>query len=213
MKLSLTMQRALAIARENDGFFKSKYNEPDSAWSSCHKFRPASDRTIKALIARKLLSVVETYGPDSHGVDRPYKVAYVQQPADVVAALDTFTRAYLECALWSSSDESTPQGGEPMDLRYSLFDFALETLQRAVADCTKFQTDNGVNLALSELEPTRSGHLFWLNRNGHGSGFWDECKLNSPQTIRDACDWLSEASKQFGEVDLYVGDDKQLYFS
>ena len=29
--------------------------------------------------------------------------------------LDRFTASYIEAALWSSMDESTPAGGEPMD--------------------------------------------------------------------------------------------------
>jgi hypothetical protein len=61
--------------------------------------------------------------------------------------LDKFTTAYIEAALWSSMDESTPAGGQPMDANYTI---------------TDIQDD--VSLA---------GHDFWLTRNHHGAGFWD----------------------------------------
>ena len=33
--------------------------------------------------------------------------------------LDAFTQAYVECALWSTCDNSTPSGGVPFDCNYS----------------------------------------------------------------------------------------------
>lgn len=42
-------------------------------------------------------------------------------------SLDTFTKVYIETALWSSTDESTPQGGEPLDHNYSASDISEET--------------------------------------------------------------------------------------
>lgn len=132
-----------------------------------------------------------------------------------IASLDTFTRAYLECALWSSNDESTPQGGEPLDANYSLLDFAPEAIESAVADCARFQAENAADIEAAGLDSARAGLYFWLNRNGHGSGFWDE-KMESagdPDSECQACDRLSEASEKFGEVNPYLGDDKQIYFS
>lgn len=125
--------------------------------------------------------------------------------------LDSFTRAYLVCALWSSNDESTPQGGEPFDSNYGISDFAPEAIARAVADCAKFQTENIGLINEAELDLTRAGHCFWLNRNGHGSGFWDEYLSNDPRQV--PCDKLSEASRDFGETDLYLGDDGKIHLS
>lgn len=116
--------------------------------------------------------------------------------------LDTFTKAYIECALWSSMDESTPSGGEPMDRNYSVKDIAPETLEKMVADCAKFQSENA-ELITPDL--SRAGHDFWLTRNGHGAGFWDG---DWPE---DAGKTLTAASKAFGQVDLYIGDDGQIY--
>jgi hypothetical protein len=40
--------------------------------------------------------------------------------------MDAFTKQYIQTALWSSWDESTP--GEPMDRKYGVKDIAPETL-------------------------------------------------------------------------------------
>lgn len=113
---------------------------------------------------------------------------------------DTFTKAYIECALWSSTDESTPQGGFPLDDNYGPEDIAPETLAEMVADCRDFQESFGDRIAGREA---RAGHDFWLTRNRHGAGFWDG-------------DWpdgefLTEMSHPYGEVNLYVGDDGKLH--
>ena len=115
--------------------------------------------------------------------------------------MDTFTRAYLECALWSTTDESTPTGGEPMDANYDLEDISPECLAQAQADCAAFQAQAGDMIA-DDLGG--AGHDFWLTRNGHGAGFWDG-------------DWgahgdaLTALAESFGTVDLYVGDDNRIY--
>jgi len=84
--------------------------------------------------------------------------------------LDTFTKAYIEAALWTSTDESTPEGGEPMDANYGITDLAPETLERIKADCASFQ---GQHLEDNHDDVAQAGHDFWLTRNGHGAGFWD----------------------------------------
>lgn len=121
----------------------------------------------------------------------------------LVASLDTFTRAYLECALWSSMDHSTPSGGEPLDRRFGVSDFTLSALSQAVADCAAFQADNAADLsAVAEIcDTSRAGFLFWLNRNGHGSGFWDE--VGGGHELRATFNRLSDASKIWGSCDLY----------
>lgn len=60
------------------------------------------------------------------------------------------------------------------------------------------------------MEDSRAGFLFWLNRNGHDSGFWDEYS-GSDRALADCMEVLSEASKSFGEFYLYVGDDGMIY--
>ncbi len=138
--------------------------------------------------------------------------------------LDTFTTAYIEAALWSTSaelgrcaackndavqaqgDHCATCGGDVrgtdrslQDMDFGFGDIAPETLAVMVADCAKFQAEND----LSECGDGQAGHDFWLTRNGHGAGFWDG---DWPETG----DALTEAAKAYGEVCLYVGDDMQV---
>lgn len=123
--------------------------------------------------------------------------------------LDKFTAAYIEAALWSTTDEC---GEEPLDKNYTVDDIAPATLEQMKADCKKFQDENGElivdeNYLVSSSYDVddHAGHDFWLTRNGHGAGFWDG-------------DWeslvgqkLTEAAHKFGEFNLYLGDDKKIY--
>ncbi len=127
-----------------------------------------------------------------------------------MSKLDSFTEAYIECALWSTNDESTPEGGEPLDNNYGPEDLSPECLATMVADCNKFQEENAKDIATWENEyhytaREMAGHDFWLTRNSHGAGFWDG-------------DWpdrsgarLSKASETFEHVDLCVGDNGLIY--
>lgn len=124
--------------------------------------------------------------------------------------VDEFTEHYLIAALWSSNDESTPQGGEPFDQNYDLDDIAVETLRQAKEDCEAFQRDNAEDLA--SVPGTgrewsinaQNGHDFWLTRNGHGAGFWD-------RGYGELGRRLTDAAHVWGTVDLYVGDDGRIY--
>lgn len=120
--------------------------------------------------------------------------------------LDNFTRAYIETALWTSSDESTEQGGYPMDDSHDAEDIAPETLARMIEDCLEFQDAVGDSI----LEDTeRAGHDFWLTRNGHAAGFWDgDWATPSPDPFyEDLGAYLTAASKHYHEFNLYIGDD------
>lgn len=110
-----------------------------------------------------------------------------------------FLAAYIACALWSSNDESTPSGGEPLDENYSSDDLAPETLSAMAADCEKFQAENEEALA-NAGDDGQNGHDFWLTRNRHGAGFWD-------RGYGEIGEKLSEAARAYGECNLYVGDD------
>lgn len=110
--------------------------------------------------------------------------------------LDMFTTAYVEAALWSSTDDIC----QPLDRNYSVADIAPTTLAVMVADCAKFQSEND----LSECGDSQAGHDFWLTRNGHGAGFWDG---DWPETG----DALTEAAKAYPVVELYVGDDGRIW--
>ena len=132
--------------------------------------------------------------------------------------MDEFTRAYIEAALWSSNDESDESGGNPLDANYGPDDIAPETLESIKADCERFQTENAILLEefydklplgrdrSGEWSPQeQAGHDFWLSRNGHGAGFFDR---DVTRELREA---LQEKARQAGEVNLYVGDDGQIW--
>ncbi len=121
---------------------------------------------------------------------------------DIIASLDTFTKAYIECALWSSNDNLSDNGGEPLDKNYNVSDFAPETLEKIIADCKKFQEENWDDIS---DDPSQAGHDFWLTRNGHGAGFWDG---DWEETTGER---LTTASKEYGLCDLYIGDDGKIY--
>lgn len=123
--------------------------------------------------------------------------------------MDKFTKAYIEAALWSSTDDF----GNPLDENFGIKDLPDETRIQMENDCRKFQTENKADLkkayGLYQLSgewtvEEQAGHDFWLTRNGHGSGFWD-------RGLGDVGGRLSEASRKFGNSYLYVGDDKRLY--
>jgi hypothetical protein len=115
-------------------------------------------------------------------------------------------RGYLEAALWSSNDESDESGGEPLDRNYDIEDIAPETLDQMIGDVEDFVADNRHLLELTDLARGRIGHDFWLTRNSHGSGFWDE-------GLGRLGDDLTKASHAYGSYYLYVGDDGQIHGS
>ena len=134
--------------------------------------------------------------------------------------LDAFTRGYVAAALWSSTDNADEGGGDPLDKNYSVSDIDSDTMEQMKRDCAKFQRENEKDLDLAyeldanarhgaaktDYDQDHAGHDFWLTRNGHGVGFWD-------RGLGDIGDRLTEASKRFGEFDLYVGDDGKVHGS
>jgi hypothetical protein len=112
----------------------------------------------------------------------------------------TVLKHYLICALWSSHDDD----GEPLDSVYSIDDISAQAVKQMENDVSDFIESNEALLSESGQSDEQIGHDFWLTRNGHGVGFWDR----GLGTIGDA---LSKASKSYGEVYLYVGDDGLIY--
>lgn len=110
-----------------------------------------------------------------------------------------FTQSYIETALWSSIGDDS----EPLDKNHSAADLATETRDKMATDCIDFQAKYG---HLYD-DARQAGHDFWLTRNGHGAGFWDG-DYPEPQATE-----LTEASKTYGEYNLYIGDDGRLYGS
>ena len=121
-----------------------------------------------------------------------------------------FFDAYVEAALWSSTDESRPDGGDPLDQNYVPANIARNTFEAMRSDCEQFRTDNEEHFTAENYEgrfgaDAQAGHDFWLTRNGHGCGFWDGDWKEPAASI------LTAAAKAFGSFDLYIGDDGQIY--
>ena len=114
------------------------------------------------------------------------------------AQSDSFTLAYIACALWSSLDDD----GVPLDTNYIASDLAPETLERIKADCAAFRAQNWESIC-GNL--SRAGHDFWLTRNHHGAGFW------YGDWLENVGEELTEACRLWGEFDLYIGDDGEIY--
>jgi len=136
------------------------------------------------------------------------------------AERDEMFRAYLTTALWSSTDD-----GESLDATHEVDDIAPDAVATLREDVDDFYRANRA-LLCAWTTPQEAGHLFWLNRNGHGVGFWDRTLPGAADTaeyrkrygitravarsrvrFNAAMTRLSDASKVYGAVDLYVGDD------
>ena len=118
--------------------------------------------------------------------------------------LDTFTRSYITTAFWSSNDESDESGGDPLENNYDWTDLAPEALDKMIADCKAFEERNEDLLDQANCD-SHAGHDFWLTRNHHGAGFWDG---DYEEALGEK---LTAAAHEFGECDLYVGDDGKIY--
>lgn len=124
---------------------------------------------------------------------------YSELTTDRGTNVDTFTKAYIECALWASTDDA----GEPLDGLYGIDDMSQECIDALVADCRDFQSTFAGLLALAGDE-AQNGHDFWLTRNRHGAGFWD-------LGYGDVGQKLTEMAHPYGECNLYVGDDGKIH--
>lgn len=139
--------------------------------------------------------------------------------------LQIATNAYLEAALWSSTYDNAHETDVPMDRDFTVDDIAPITRLKAKQDVKVMMAvaDNLYELADLENLPDQDefqailgymedpvvraqniGQDLWLTRNGHGVGFWDR-GLGVFGTA------LTEVAEAIGPVDLYVGDDGEIY--
>lgn len=150
------------------------------------------------------------------------------------SSLDAFTRAYIEAIFWIECEPSTTRDerdadratwdkrveeGQQKDMPgdYGFDDLAPETLALIIADCKAFQEANASMLQAAYdctrtglgnegalYDEVHAGHDFWLDRNGHGVGFWDRGLGEIGGALSTACDAL-------GYRDLVIGDDGLIY--
>jgi hypothetical protein len=113
--------------------------------------------------------------------------------------LQTFFTAYVECALWSSTDNN----GNPLDKNHTIDNIAPDTQEKMLKDCQEFFDSNLTDISETMLK--QAGHDFWLTRNRHGAGFWDG---DWPEPFDKS---LTDSAHNFGEFNLYIGDDGLIY--
>lgn len=119
--------------------------------------------------------------------------------------IEAMVTAYLECALWSSTEcDEDGENCRPLDDQYHVDDFSQGAVHEAREDCedlVRMCLDEGTEL----LDAARMGHDFWLTRNHHGAGFWD-------RGLGEQGNRLTALAHSFGEVDPFTMDD-QVHFS
>lgn len=129
---------------------------------------------------------------------KPQRKRWQPFPPPPVPEMDTFTRMYIEGALWSELDDD----GTPLDQSYDIEDISEETLKQMMADAHDFETANWEDI---QDNLSQAGLDFWLTRNRHGAGFWD-----GPYP-REVGKRLTENAHPYGEYHLYVGDDQLIH--
>jgi hypothetical protein len=112
--------------------------------------------------------------------------------------------AYVESALWSSTDDDD----DPMGVACTFQDIAPNTLAAMQEDLDSFLSANSDDVSLfveaTGLSWEYVAHDFWLTRNRHGAGFWS-------RGAGDVGRRLTDAAHKYGESFLYAGDDGLLY--
>jgi hypothetical protein len=144
------------------------------------------------------------HDPDEHGVSCGVcgRLMVAGSTAAVFIA-EAFTSC-VDTALWSTvaflpgdSEEDDPR---PLDENYGPEDVDPDTLNTLLADVAGFVAENYGDIRAARLDAGTVGHNFWLNREGHGAGFWDLGLDAIGSRLSDSC-------RAYGSFDLYVGDD------
>lgn len=157
-----------------------------------------------------------THPVPQHGKDKYLYGTVVSTPTDPAPAtpseLSEFIRAYKVCMLWSSTTcDEQGNNCRNLDDDYDIDDIAPEAAAEIGEDCEDFIAGNILYLRRALRHPgytwESAGHDFWLTRCGHGAGFWDR---GLPGNTGDR---LSEASRIYGNIDPYAGDDGLIYIS
>lgn len=114
--------------------------------------------------------------------------------------INKFLQGYINAALWSTID-SYGYSNHVYTLDDEFSDFSENCRNAMLEDCKDFIESNRLKLIefkkLAQCNDYRLGFLFWVNRNGHGTGYWDEIP-NYP-----VGDELSAASRDYGSFYLY----------
>jgi hypothetical protein len=149
--------------------------------------------------------MVEDQQGNLHGRDGRYQTKEYPR-GDVVAIErddDDEVGGYLsQVALWSGTGEDE----EPLDGKYDITDIDKASLQKEVENVQQFWSEATELHLTGWCDKDEFTYDFWLDRNGHGTGFWDRCPN---ETIGRK---LSDMAKQYGHCDLLESDDGTLSF-
>jgi len=136
--------------------------------------------------------------PSTHRIFRSIKVdAYISADGGIAVATTTdgSRTGYVE------EDE------EPLDSRYDFSNIDEDSLQAEVEKVQRFWSE-ATELHLTDwCDKDEFTYDFWLDRNGHDTGFWDRCPN---ETIGRN---LSDMAKQYGHCDLLEGGDDSVVLS
>jgi len=127
------------------------------------------------------------------------------QRDNLIKNFGPFTNGYLNAALSISTDNKDSSDGEPLDKNYTYQDFHIDTLKRMKKDCDDFQIRFGQYIDKLKIDEEEAGTMFWLSRNGHGTGFWDVKDWRNEYSEAWG-DLLHKASKSYGQYNLYIAD-------
>lgn len=109
-------------------------------------------------------------------------------PQHTPSGLDNFTESYFAAMEWLLPEDID---------RDKIVAFSWRTIRRVESVCRKFQRENTAALeefyAATGGGPDLAGFCFFLNRNGHGTGFWD-------RDAGECGEVLNKASHKYGET-------------
>lgn len=111
--------------------------------------------------------------------------------------IDDILNAYFECALWTEEDNE-----EINDKDLNINDISPESEEQAREQIEWFVETAGD--ALNDIEDDSIGHDLWLNRNGHGAGFWDR------GYDEDVAELLTFLCENLGEAYIEVDDNDKI---
>lgn len=121
--------------------------------------------------------------------------------------LHPFVVGYVTAMFWTEQPDEDVRPGEftkNYDVPGGWDTFSEEEQNRIVAACSDFARKMAPFLTAYPDE--EAGHDFWLTRNGHGCGFWEN-DYGSPED----CEALTEESRKWGEAFVSFDEGKWYY--
>jgi len=195
----MAMQRRLRISQQE--VLDKDYTKPDYENKKSMSWDEAS------ALQDKLESKYNTVGIFAKKDDREVSISLSSLAKGGKVSderIEKALRSYAYAGLWSSTDPDKED--EPLDANFAIDDIAPDTMESMRRDVRKFYEENIDLLNQTDMDDDRIGHNFWLDKNNHGSGFWDEEGVSEEIGKK-----LSDASGKFKENLLVIGDDGKIH--